>query len=69
MPIRIRCHDKPWYRTKPTEQKGLAQIGNHSNRVLCGQKTQTPHLMRINLIIVVRTTKGGEASCRGDERW
>jgi hypothetical protein len=30
--------------------KGLAR--SRSNSVLCGEETKTPHLMRINLIIV-----------------
>ena len=37
-------------------------FGNRSNEVSCGQETRTPHLMRINLIIVrhpIYPRKGG----------
>jgi len=51
MPIRIRHRDKPLDRTQPTKDKGIA-CGSRFNGVLYGQENETPHLMRVNLIIV-----------------
>jgi len=54
MPIRIRCRNKPLDTAQPMEDKTYSRApGNLLSGVLCGQESQVPHVMRINVIIVM----------------
>jgi hypothetical protein len=57
MPIRIRRHDKSIIRSKSLMLRELRGPFRWTNGVLCGQENQVPHLIRISLIIVRRTSR------------